>query len=241
MRQPSSLIKQKSDPTFKQSGLNLKYIKYIATQNQSTIFPNLNFNISKQPLNFIKPEQQTMDRKTSVNGNMSPTLTHEFSAYLGRFKCDEIEFLVFVSRVFPIKIGVYEIYKVLQVHVYPLHSGFPDMELSAIMTELLADKSYFSYSFDLTQNASSAYTRGDFNINPFFASMANLIDQDLTLTDVSWYCPIVIGHVDSIKANGIEFPKMGMMNAEMELMQRNMEKMFKADQFLGLDNDELMR
>ena len=46
---------------------------------------------------------------------------------------------------------------------------------------------------------------------------------------------------DAKKANGIEFPKMGMINAEMELMQRNMEKMFKADQFIGLDNEELMR
>ena len=41
--------------------------------------------------------------------------------------------------------------------------------------------------------------------------------------------------------NQIEFPSMNQMNAEMEQMQRNMEKMFGNTGFMEMDNNDMMR
>lgn len=128
----------------------------------------------------------------------------QFSAYFGRFAVENRHFLVFASRVSRIRFGKHEVYKAIQIVVYELHSDIPDMVLSESFTEAFANRVYFSYSLDLTQNIGETYSSYSRSSNPFFLSLANLQALDFCYVDNSWFVPAIVGQISPVRCGNNE-------------------------------------
>ena len=207
MSNPTTLPRQASQSNSSKpssASSNLQLIKFIILEESVTVLANNpDKHEARRPLVFNKDARAP---KLGGPPSASPDcLIYYFSAYLGRFKCEEAEFFVFVNKVAPVRLGKYTVYKVMQVCVYPMFEALLDPELSDLFNELLVDKAYFSHDIDLTQNAAEAYRSGRFSLNPFFASLSNLISGDLLPADSSWYCPVVVGRLDSLRQGPLEF------------------------------------
>lgn len=184
------------------NGLNLKCVKLEVFDTYKVISMNPHAKETNSPITiFNKPNQNS---EKDVLQQKKSIFTVFFSLFLGKFKIDEMRFLVFVSKVRPIRIGRYEVYKVLQISVYEEHSHFPDIDLSKIMTDLFCENSHFSFTLDLTQPFPCAYQKIHLNSNPFFSSSVNLIMDYLTQNDMSWHNALVLGNIVHSKINDEE-------------------------------------
>jgi len=177
------------------TGLNLKCVRLDVSDFESKISISADFR-KVSPLIFKRPDAPLTLGQNIYQPNSQ---TASFSAYLGRFHCQQKHFLVFANRVVPIKFGHFEVYKVTQVVVYLLHSVLPDILLSQTFTEMLGDRLLFSYFLDLTQNVSEAYNTPGLSANPFFASLANLFLTDYLQAEFNWFLPVVVGAIATVK------------------------------------------
>lgn len=182
------------------SSLNLKCVRMEVADAETRVSIAPEFR-AIPPLVFKRP-----DAPVSLHSPSSAPNTHSlsFSAYLGHFSHESKHFLVFATRVVPIKFGRCEIQRVQQVVAYPLHATLPDIVLSQTLTDLLGDRLFFSYHLDLTQNLHEAYTSPGLSPNPFFAALSNLFLTDYLQAEFNWLLPAVIGTLSTVRYGHVD-------------------------------------
>ena len=188
---------------FGNQGLNLKCVKLDISETQTKITMNPKIKHTKSALIFTKSFPKNLQANVEKDSKKA-LQTYFFSIYLGQFAVEETVFLVFANRVLPIKFGNVEIFKILQMCVYALHSALPDIELSLIMTDLLRERTYFSYKLDLTKRIAENCSKPENGLNPFLASLVNLMDNDSTSSDLTWFTPVVIGNIMKMRVNEMD-------------------------------------